>query len=558
MWAMRAVSALAALIALAWQAHADALIAFPCHLNKQRMGDGVRCRRVDLPRGLCSACPLRPPSPQGKFLKCWDIFDTSAPGCLPKMQEYVAANSCDKKRGQAVAALTQDANDGDARSIIDYFLYSVCEQCCDCIPMGVSADRYPQYLASHTAANPTLYTPTRGNCPAHAKYDICMVAPNITHFAHPEDPPHPYEKELPQACPMLDKWASSPASDGWQENPLTSVEPDLEAFLFLTLEKTQCATKDIWDRCYNLEAAQDHLGVPEDVPEPVPVTVTTVPEPPTPASLAPVSPSPAPTEVAIVSPVAVTPSPIAVTIAPGKVKTSPAPTVGADTLVPTDAPAEVPTEILEEISTTAAPRSELILPTEFSTTYTIGSPGQAREVATPTPGPLPACFPASATVELRSGKHISMQKLSIGDEVRVSSNEFSIVHMFSHRNPDAVARYLRITTSSGAAVTLTPGHFLFVNEALVPASSATVGDTLDGADGPTTVLNVSSVLRQGLYNPHTAVGNIVVDGITCSTYTEAFYPPAAQALLAPFRALFWSGIASENSGEFFSSLGMRH
>ncbi len=40
------------------------------------------------------------------------------------------------------------------------------------------------------------------------------------------------------------------------------------------LEKLQCARKDVWDKCYALESAQDHLGTPEDPPEVVaPVAV---------------------------------------------------------------------------------------------------------------------------------------------------------------------------------------------------------------------------------------------------------------------------------------------
>lgn len=277
MSAIRALSALAVLTALASPPLANALSIYPCHSNKHRMGDSVSCRRINLPRGLCSACPLRPTSPMGEFLKCWDIFDTSAPACLSKMLEYVAANPCDRKRAEAVAAVAKNPADRAARATIDYFLYSVCELCCDSIPMGARADRYSQYLAAHTLANPTLYTPMRGNSAAHAWFDICKVAPNVTHFAHPDDPPHAREKELRRACGMLDKWGTAPESREWMNTPRVVLEPDLVAFLSLTLEKLQCTKRDVWDQCYILEAAQGRLALPGDIPKPLRVAAAAEP-----------------------------------------------------------------------------------------------------------------------------------------------------------------------------------------------------------------------------------------------------------------------------------------
>ncbi len=117
------------------------------------------------------------------------------------MQKYVEANPCDVKRVKAMADLAVNPNDDKARGVVDYFLYSVCEQCCDCVPMGANSVLYPQYLARHTAANPTLYSATRGNCPAHAEYDICMVAPKVTHFTSIGDPADPAFDAWPEACP---------------------------------------------------------------------------------------------------------------------------------------------------------------------------------------------------------------------------------------------------------------------------------------------------------------------------------------------------------------------
>lgn len=93
------------------------------------MGNGVTCTTVALPRGMCSKCPLRPPNDKGQFVKCWDTYDTKQAPCLAKVREYVAANPCDKVRADALAKLDADPDDKKAHEVIDYFLYSVCEQC---------------------------------------------------------------------------------------------------------------------------------------------------------------------------------------------------------------------------------------------------------------------------------------------------------------------------------------------------------------------------------------------------------------------------------------------
>jgi len=66
---------------------------------------------MQLPPGLCTACPLREPDLQGNFKNCADTYDTAAPGCLGKMEQYVAANPCDPIRAKAVADLKANPND---------------------------------------------------------------------------------------------------------------------------------------------------------------------------------------------------------------------------------------------------------------------------------------------------------------------------------------------------------------------------------------------------------------------------------------------------------------
>ena len=53
---------------------------------------------------------------------------------------------------------------------------------------------------------------------------------------------------------------------------------------------------------------------------------------------------------------------------------------------------------------------------------------------------------------------------------------------------------------------------------------------------------VAIQLGDGLYNPHTMDGDIVVNGIKTSTYTAAIEPSLAHSLLWPVRMLYRLGV----------------
>jgi len=153
------------------------------------------------------------------------------------------------------------------------------------------------------------------------------------------------------------------------------------------------------------------------------------------------------------------------------------------------------------------------------------------------------CFPADATVALEDGSSKPMSKVQIGDRVQVGPNKFSDVYMFSHNIPAAKAEFVRITTASNAVLRITSAHYLYVNDVLATAGSVRVGDKITLANGTaSTVAAVSSVWSEGIYNPHTLHGDIVVDGVLTSTYTTAVHPTVAHAVLAPLRMLYQAGV----------------
>lgn len=155
------------------------------------------------------------------------------------------------------------------------------------------------------------------------------------------------------------------------------------------------------------------------------------------------------------------------------------------------------------------------------------------------------CFPKDATVELEDGSIKKMAQINIGDRVRVGLSVFSEVFMFTHRVSIGENDFLRVETDS-SSVSLTKGHYLFVNGVLAAAKTVQVGDSVELASGATaTVRAVKKVKGTGLYNPQTISGDIVVNGIRASTYTTTVDPVFAHRLLTPFRALYQAfGVAT--------------
>jgi desert hedgehog len=149
------------------------------------------------------------------------------------------------------------------------------------------------------------------------------------------------------------------------------------------------------------------------------------------------------------------------------------------------------------------------------------------------------CFPAKATVSLESGASRRMDQVAVGDRVLVGPDVYSAVYGFTHRLAGPVIDYVRLETCCGEVLLASPGHFVHVNGGLVAAAAVRVGDIVTAASGATKrIVSVSREPAQGLYNPQTLQGDIVVNGLVASTYTQAVAPALAHALLTPVRAAY--------------------
>lgn len=147
-----------------------------------------------------------------------------------------------------------------------------------------------------------------------------------------------------------------------------------------------------------------------------------------------------------------------------------------------------------------------------------------------------ACFPADARVHLRRKGEIRMEELRVGDDVLVGKGEYSKVIMFSHRATEY--GYVVEVRVANRTMRASAGHLVRVEgEGLRRIGEMRKGMSVLLQEGEwRRVEEVRWALRWGMYNPHTEKGEIVVDGVVCSCYTDAMSARVAHGLLAPVRA----------------------
>jgi len=246
---------------------------------------------------------------------------------------------------------------------------------------------------------------------------------------------------------------------------------------------------------------------------------------------------------------------------PASTATAPSTSTASQTPVPTQttgAPESPPPgNVTVSPGASSSPSLSSTLPmnpsaTSSSTSSTTPSPtgAGANETATPnvtvqiangTESPTDdgsVCFPGDATVELESGKVISMHELVIGDRIKGAGGRIDEVFMFGHRIRHGEFPFISLRSSQGSEITMSFNHLIFEvrRNGLVRAGYIAPGDLLLGCEGQVIrVDTVSRIFKQGLFNPHTFSGEIVVNGILASTYNSFLPAQLAHNLLLPER-----------------------
>lgn len=129
------------------------------------------------------------------------------------------------------------------------------------------------------------------------------------------------------------------------------------------------------------------------------------------------------------------------------------------------------------------------------------------------------CFSATSNVVVQGKGPVAMKDIQAGDMVMVDGSRFEPIYAMGHRQENQMAAFVKISTTK-ESVEVTPEHLIPVVGKAHPvrADSVEVGDYLFAVDGERRVTKVGSVEKQGLYDPLTPSGKIVVDGLIASTY----------------------------------------
>lgn len=113
--------------------------------------------------------------------------------------------------------------------------------------------------------------------------------------------------------------------------------------------------------------------------------------------------------------------------------------------------------------------------------------------------------------------------------------------------------YINLHTSSGHTLSATPGHYIwaspsaaddhslsFAQASLRTAAEVTFGEYVwvAAAKGQyleaVQILSITKSWQQGIYNPHTPSGSILVNGVGASTMTDFLPPSMAYQHVATF------------------------
>lgn len=220
----------------------------PCHRNRREQDENNDCGVVVFPPGLCSACKLRPFLKNGEFAECDNIYNVETEECREELEKYVRLNPCDRQRKSLLRDKSRDNILG-----LDYFVYSICEECCDCIPIGTKEGQYTSLKKEGE-----LFKVDRANCATHLTADVCNVIPDVRYVRRPDDPvPENLNQNWPEICPIVRNWKKNAERKRIKlsNNNNVSIPDSLRKFLSVFVRAANCNDRDTYDTCLKLEIA---------------------------------------------------------------------------------------------------------------------------------------------------------------------------------------------------------------------------------------------------------------------------------------------------------------
>lgn len=163
------------------------------------------------------------------------------------------------------------------------------------------------------------------------------------------------------------------------------------------------------------------------------------------------------------------------------------------------------------------------------------------------------CFPGDSTVTTSNGERKKLSDLQIGEKIlardpKTNKLVFSEVILFLDYDPKQKRQFLFIKLASGRTLTVTPTHLVLTghskNVRTVFAEQIKIGDVILVSDSNNvmtedTVVEITGVIRTGVYAPLTEIGTVVVNDIVVSCYATVDSQVLADWAFLPLR-LVWN------------------
>lgn len=223
-----------------------------CH-NKRSLGEKNACRAYVLPPQMCRQCSLKNAGPGGKFPNCKNVMDITSTGCKRQLRKYAKRNPCDGLRNEQVKDIDRN------REYLDFFVYAICEACCDCIPTGAREDQF----RNRKKSGKLFDLVSRPNCGTHPAMDICKVWPDVRKIVSriSERPSEEEARKLPAMCPLLKSWRSRrlDKDNSMTQNERDTMPEDAQKFMRNFVRRAGCGMKSVWQQCVSLERNQSRI-----------------------------------------------------------------------------------------------------------------------------------------------------------------------------------------------------------------------------------------------------------------------------------------------------------
>uniref|UniRef100_A0A914YXI7 Uncharacterized protein n=1 Tax=Panagrolaimus superbus TaxID=310955 RepID=A0A914YXI7_9BILA len=172
------------------------------------------------------------------------------------------------------------------------------------------------------------------------------------------------------------------------------------------------------------------------------------------------------------------------------------------------------------------PRDPSILRVPEITPPPITPPPITPPPITPPPPMMMQCFSGDTMVKLFDNKEIRLDELSVDDWVLSAGDNrigFSTIVSWLHKMPTEVATFLKFTLENGIDIAnMTTYQFLYekIQAEKVQLSDCLLSMNDDTKFVPTRVYKIEKIQEMGIYAPLTDNGNIIVNSIFASCYSE--------------------------------------